>query len=140
MQRRRRRQLPVSCQLCRSMKLKCSRDQPCSNCVSRGVTCERAYRMEPTTSSIASPITTSPVQAQTTYLQPGWPANPSAGTGTGSNTEILSRLQRLEDIILRTHGAAAPRPSTEPSYISEGEGDSKWLEGVGTRDTSVVSL
>lgn len=122
------------------MKLKCSRDQPCSNCVSRGVTCERAYRMEPTTSSIASPITTSPVQAQTTYLQPGWPANPSAGTGTGSNTEILSRLQRLEDIILRTHGAAAPRPSTEPSYISEGEGDSKWLEGVGTRDTSVVSL
>ncbi|KAB8269075.1 hypothetical protein BDV30DRAFT_230164 [Aspergillus minisclerotigenes] len=138
MQRRRRRQLPVSCQLCRSMKLKCSRDQPCSNCVSRGVTCERAYRMEPTTSSIASPITTSPVQAQTTYLQPGWSANPSAGTGTGSNTEILSRLQRLEDIILRTHGAAAPRPSTEPSYISEGEGDSKWLEGVGTRDTSVA--
>ncbi|KAE8409643.1 hypothetical protein BDV37DRAFT_267813 [Aspergillus pseudonomiae] len=140
MQRRRRRQLPVSCQLCRSMKLKCSRDQPCSNCVSRGVTCERAYRVEPTTLSIVSPSTTDPVQAQTTYLQqPGWSANPSAGTGTGSNTEILSRLQRLEDIILRTHSAAAPRPSTEPSYISEGEGDSKWLEGVGTRDTSVAS-
>ncbi|KAB8204827.1 hypothetical protein BDV34DRAFT_196715 [Aspergillus parasiticus] len=139
MQRRRRRQLPVSCQLCRSMKLKCSRDQPCSNCASRGVTCERAYRVEPTTSSIASPSTTNPVQAQTTYLQPGWPANPSAGTDTGSNTEILSRLQRLEDIILRAHGAAAPRPSMEPSYISEGEGDSKWLEGVGTRDTSVLS-
>ncbi|KAE8134360.1 hypothetical protein BDV38DRAFT_273692 [Aspergillus pseudotamarii] len=140
MQRRRRRQLPVSCQLCRSMKLKCSRDQPCSNCLNRGVTCERAYRVEPTTLPIASPSTIDPVQAQTTYLQqPGWSANPSAGTGTGSNTEILSRLQRLEDIILRTHGATAPRPSTEPSHISEGEGDSKWLEGVGTRDTSVAS-
>ena len=38
--RERRRQDPVSCSLCRSKKLKCSREQPCSNCTSRGVTCD----------------------------------------------------------------------------------------------------
>ncbi|KAL1634664.1 hypothetical protein SLS58_010563 [Diplodia intermedia] len=30
---------PVSCQLCRSKKLRCSRQHPCSNCSARGVTC-----------------------------------------------------------------------------------------------------
>lgn len=40
MQRTKPRQDPISCQLCRSKKLKCDRRQPCSNCVARGVTCQ----------------------------------------------------------------------------------------------------
>lgn len=35
-----RRQDPVSCSLCRSKKLKCSREAPCSNCRSRGLKCD----------------------------------------------------------------------------------------------------
>ncbi|KAF2450144.1 hypothetical protein P171DRAFT_402372 [Karstenula rhodostoma CBS 690.94] len=34
------RQRPVSCKLCRTRKLRCSREAPCSNCVSRGLPCE----------------------------------------------------------------------------------------------------
>src|SRR6478735_9253945 len=32
----------LSCQLCRSKKLRCDRSQPCSNCSSRNVSCEYA--------------------------------------------------------------------------------------------------
>lgn len=35
-----RRQDPVSCSLCRSKKLRCSREAPCSNCRSRCVECD----------------------------------------------------------------------------------------------------
>lgn len=34
------RQRPVSCQFCRRRKLRCSREAPCSNCVSRSVHCD----------------------------------------------------------------------------------------------------
>ena len=34
------RQRPVSCQFCRTRKLRCSRDSPCSNCRSRNIPCE----------------------------------------------------------------------------------------------------
>jgi len=36
---KRPRQDPVSCQFCRSKKLKCDRQQPCSNCLTRGLPC-----------------------------------------------------------------------------------------------------
>lgn len=34
------RQRPVSCRFCRMRKLRCSREAPCSNCVSRGLECD----------------------------------------------------------------------------------------------------
>ncbi|KAK7182325.1 hypothetical protein DPSP01_002374 [Paraphaeosphaeria sporulosa] len=34
------RQRPISCKFCRTRKLRCSREAPCSNCVSRGLPCE----------------------------------------------------------------------------------------------------
>ncbi|KAF2678780.1 hypothetical protein K458DRAFT_347979 [Lentithecium fluviatile CBS 122367] len=34
------RQRPVSCSFCRTRKLRCSRDAPCTNCKSRGIECE----------------------------------------------------------------------------------------------------
>ncbi|EED13802.1 conserved hypothetical protein [Talaromyces stipitatus ATCC 10500] len=37
---RQRLERPVSCRFCRSRKLLCSREAPCSNCVSRGIVCE----------------------------------------------------------------------------------------------------
>lgn len=37
---RRRRQPQISCNFCRSKKLKCDRGQPCSNCTARGIPCD----------------------------------------------------------------------------------------------------
>jgi Fungal Zn(2)-Cys(6) binuclear cluster domain len=34
------RQRPISCEFCRSRKLRCSREAPCSNCIARGLRCE----------------------------------------------------------------------------------------------------
>jgi hypothetical protein len=33
------RQRPISCKFCRVRKLRCSRESPCSSCVSRGIPC-----------------------------------------------------------------------------------------------------
>jgi len=34
-----RRQNPISCQFCRSKKLRCDRAQPCANCFARRINC-----------------------------------------------------------------------------------------------------
>ncbi|KAB8239309.1 Zn(II)2Cys6 transcription factor [Aspergillus alliaceus] len=125
-QRRRPRQVPVSCQLCRSMKLRCNREQPCSNCLTRGVACERV-----------------PVMSSGAQL-----AQEQSSAPTQIHDNILARLTRLEAIVLRSHGAdegerasvAKTTPALAPlSHISEGEGDSKWLDGVGSREAPVIS-
>jgi hypothetical protein len=46
-QKRATRQQPVSCRSCRSRKLRCNREFPCSNCVSRSVTCELENAVRP---------------------------------------------------------------------------------------------
>ena len=72
-----RRQNPVSCSLCRRKKLRCNRQHPCSNCVSRNVTCERVE-------DLPRPV-------------------PSA-TGRSSNSDndaILLRLSRLEGLLVQ---------------------------------------
>ncbi|KAE8393437.1 hypothetical protein BDV23DRAFT_36435 [Aspergillus alliaceus] len=126
-QRRRPRQVPVSCQLCRSMKLRCNREQPCSNCLTRGVACERV-----------------PVMSSGAQL-----AQEQSSAPTQIHDNILARLTRLEAIVLRSHGAdegerasvAKTTPALAPlSHISEGEGDSKWLDGVGSREAPISGL
>ena len=72
----RRRQDPVSCRLCRVKKLKCNRQVPCSNCVARNAVCE--YEPNPAT-------TTARIERD---VEP-------------SNAAILSRLHRLEEMIMR---------------------------------------
>ncbi len=64
------RQRPVSCRFCRSRKLRCSREAPCSNCVSRGVRCELDDSDE----------------------QPS--VNP-----TSSEAELLERIRKLEELV-----------------------------------------
>lgn len=46
-QKRATRQQPVSCRSCRSRKLRCNRELPCSNCASRGVPCELEDAVRP---------------------------------------------------------------------------------------------
>jgi hypothetical protein len=64
------RQRPVSCRFCRSRKLRCNRESPCSNCVSRGVTCESENAVQP-----------------------------PSGTASASESELLERIRKLERLV-----------------------------------------
>ncbi|KAH8664531.1 hypothetical protein BX600DRAFT_437074 [Xylariales sp. PMI_506] len=76
-----RRQPQVSCDFCRSKKLKCDRGAPCASCTVRGLEC----------SSQAS--------------QPGpLPPLSESSSSTGADSSILSRLQKLERAVFGTTG------------------------------------
>ena len=62
------RQRPISCRFCRTRKLRCSREAPCSNCVSRGVHCELEQSPEG-----------------------------SSGTPTATELKLLERIRKLEE-------------------------------------------
>lgn len=123
----RRRQDPVSCQLCRSKKLKCDRQCPCSNCSARGVVCQRANR------------------------QTDEPNRESKQALPVDNAGILSRLEKLENAVFGANDRPRSLPSTHFPSSSEVIPDqgtnavneehrtaSKWLEGVATREDSIV--
>lgn len=65
------RQRPVSCRFCRARKLRCSREAPCSNCVSRGIRCDLEIRV-------------------------GKPPSPT----NDSESALIERIKRLENILL----------------------------------------
>lgn len=128
------RSRPVSCHFCRLRKLKCSRQFPCSNCTSRGTTCQ----LYPTPSSPS--------------LQNDLEELPAT-----SNPDVLARLRRLEEIVIG-HGKAStppeqaptqapsvPSPSTRqfehPYMIHKGQSSAaavNWLEGEITSPGSTV--
>lgn len=126
------RSRPVSCHFCRSRKLKCNRQFPCSNCTSRDKTCQ------------LYPTTTLPVSPR--YQADQLPSN--------DHTNLLARLQRLEDIVI-TNGPASsplgqdvtqaspPAPMSNQQYVVQGEQSSAaaatWLEGEITSSGSLVS-
>ncbi len=120
---------PVSCQTCRSKKLKCNRVQPCSNCTARGINC--------------------------TFLVP--PQGPAdTNSSPHSNAELLERIRRLESIILQQRGPiethstyAADNSSQQSWYPSPGsvivsdvhqkrDNDSQFLESLGRKENSCV--
>ena len=132
MQRGRVRPDPVSCQSCRSKKLKCSRVQPCSNCTARGIACN--------------------------FLVPPQRRAGSAST-FHSDSEILARIERLESIVLKQTGSAEalsnstlvdsdvtgqqPLYPSPESFIASNvhlkrDQDSLLLENIGTREDSLV--
>lgn len=128
------RSRPVSCHFCRSRKLKCSRQFPCSNCTSRGTICQ----LYPTPSS------------------PGLQSDPEELPFT-SNSDVLARLRRLEDIVIG-HGKtptlseqataqspSVPSPPTRqfehPYMMHKGQSSAaavNWLEGEITSPGSTV--
>ncbi|KAL4781991.1 hypothetical protein BJX76DRAFT_369430 [Aspergillus varians] len=124
------RQRPVSCHFCRSRKLRCSRRFPCPNCTSRGISCQ-LYASQPVE-----------IQSENT-----------TGGGIGANsTDILARLQRLEDIVLGkgddvSRPVADPASSVAPEQPESPRGeqnatdDARWLElecSIQARLSSVI--
>ena len=129
-QRNRNRPNPVSCQSCRSKKLKCNRVQPCSNCAARGITCNFLVL----------------------------PRQVDSSSTAHSNAELLARIEQLEAIVLRqssiddhtknssdeSHGTRhrALTPNSGVAVVSDihqnRDEDSQLLENVGTREDSLV--
>jgi hypothetical protein len=111
------RQRPVSCRFCRSRKLRCSRDAPCSNCVSRRISCE----LEPLAQTL--------------------PANPGI-----SEPETAERIRKVEELVeslkSQQNESAEQNPESSnthteqacsPSWSSPNEhlnNDVAWLESI----------
>ncbi|KAK8187514.1 uncharacterized protein BKA78DRAFT_191448 [Phyllosticta capitalensis] len=132
----------VSCQLCRTKKLRCDRTQPCSNCAQRSAQCVYAGQ---------GPVSTTP----TTAVH-GPPALPQI-------EDILQRLQNLEQAVFKKtasaqtdshgpptlpssmalvrHGAiTVTQPETQDPDEIGNDDTSRWLEGIATTPNSVLSL
>ncbi|KIV81945.1 hypothetical protein PV11_04092 [Exophiala sideris] len=120
LKRPRPRQDPVSCEFCRSKKLKCDRQQPCANCATRGLSCNGQ--------SGRPPLNTQP-------------------SSDGDTASVLARLKRLEDIVIgpSSHGSPAIvglRQSPQLAYLSpasEYEEAVHTLEESGTRRENWLS-
>ncbi|KAI8629883.1 hypothetical protein F5Y19DRAFT_484325 [Xylariaceae sp. FL1651] len=125
MYERRGRPEPLSCQFCRSKKLRCNRAQPCSNCEVRNITCH--------------------------FLVPPPRIQREQTTATHSNTTLLARIERLESLVLpdkapgESHSGrqAALTPRFEDAVLSsthrKGDTDLQLLENIGTREDSLLS-
>lgn len=87
------RQRPVSCQFCRTRKLRCSRTAPCTNCVSRGIACD----------------------LEQSFPQPGGASNSSSA----ESTEIYDRLRRLENLLDQQAGAQGSSGGTSEIEATE---------------------
>lgn len=133
------RQDPVSCESCRKRKQKCSREQPCSNCATRGAPCIFLGRK-------VAVATTSNASVPT-----------DAGDLRVENAAIKARLDRLEEIVFSNgskydggaseppskirridhHDSTIPTPSSTTSSYSDLElarkyrHDVEWLDAVG---------
>ncbi|KAI0098417.1 hypothetical protein F4814DRAFT_433869 [Daldinia grandis] len=132
-QRSKARPDPVSCQSCRSKKLKCNRTQPCSNCAARGISCH--------------------------FLVP--PQRRTETVATEHNlAEIIGRLGRLESVVLQSPPSEAHSQHTsddsrrhanlslftpnsaytvEPDLHHNRDKDSQFLENIGTREDELIS-
>ncbi|KAK5045410.1 hypothetical protein LTR84_009274 [Exophiala bonariae] len=92
------RQRPVSCHFCRTRKLRCNRESPCSNCSARGIQCH---------------LYASDTKACTSDTSEGLDASDALGTHNEVTRGVLSRLERLEQALLSKTSNNAPPNSTE---------------------------
>lgn len=131
------RSRPVSCHFCRTRKLKCSRQFPCSNCTSRGKECQ----LYPTFATQALSI-----HSDTKRLD---------NQAHDFNTDVLARLRRLEDIVIgsgtgqspnqtASHASSPARKADRQCTSQQAETSSAaavdWLEGEITSPGSTVSF
>lgn len=105
------RQRPVSCRFCRTRKLRCSRTAPCSNCVSRGITCDLEH----------------PV------------AQSSSAPSTSENSEIIERLHRLENPLVAQKREEQGQNGQPSNVEMDVDSDVAWLGSVYIDQIPLVS-
>lgn len=127
------RSRPVSCQFCRSRKLRCSRQFPCPNCTSRGIACDLDA---PTATSINEAVEEESETPSGTFQR-----------------DVLARLHQLEELVMGRGELSNPpsvQTGSQPSPPSLPKGDFfaeeqynsielNWIEGVVTYPSSMVS-
>ncbi|KAK9241398.1 hypothetical protein V1525DRAFT_393036 [Lipomyces kononenkoae] len=91
---RQRVERPVSCRFCRSRKLRCSRELPCSNCVSRGIVCELPLKNAPRVTSTTS-------------------------THDNAQAELLERIRKLEELV-KSQKSSTTDDGNNSSTVSSG--------------------
>lgn len=85
---------PVSCHFCRSRKLRCSRESPCSNCVSRGISC-----------------TLYPAHANSVEIPSSHGIDVQQTAANPANAELMARILRLEEVVLKHADNASSTPN-----------------------------
>ncbi|KAF2714753.1 hypothetical protein K504DRAFT_9431 [Pleomassaria siparia CBS 279.74] len=100
------RQRPVSCRLCRTRKLRCSRESPCSNCVARRVRCELEDAVLPARVLVPSQATSV--------------ASPRNNGGTStSDPDLVERIRKLEQIVERQQRLTSDHSPRTTSHASD---------------------
>lgn len=122
MQRGRARPDPVSCQSCRSKKLKCNRVQPCSNCVSRRISCD--FLVPPPRESNAVLIARIERLESIVLKQPSTDQTIAQGRLDATSQQLLTPNSD-GNAVLNSHQGR--------------DHDSQLLEEIGTREDSLVS-
>jgi hypothetical protein len=105
--RKKWRQEPVACSLCRTKRLKCDRKTPCSNCISRGIPCKSQIELEDEQAMATS--TKVPVKVSTSL----------------KDVSILERLEHLERLVLGSQYGGKNVSTENPSRR---ELDSAYIE------------
>ncbi|KAL5316076.1 hypothetical protein ACEPPN_016953 [Leptodophora sp. 'Broadleaf-Isolate-01'] len=94
---------PVSCRFCRSRKLRCSRESPCTNCVSRAIVCELPVPAENYSSSSAAirfaTHTVIPTPTPNPNPNPNPKSNGAPPNISISQPELLERIRKLEALV-----------------------------------------
>lgn len=119
------RQRPVSCHFCRTRKLRCNRENPCSNCSARGITC-RLYAPD------VRRCAADQIGLVERSNVPDSHNDPSQSQG------ILNRLERLEQALLsNTSTTTTSQPPWTGNTIAARKPITLLSTGKGTRFGSV---
>ncbi|KAF4457256.1 hypothetical protein F53441_820 [Fusarium austroafricanum] len=108
--------LPVSCRPCREKKRRCDRNQPCSNCTQRRLTCvyDNATRSNYSAESNAT-LPVSETSSSGAPRDPGAPTTSSLSLAEqmNINKDLLWRITRLENSVFPN--GIGPSPAAQPS-------------------------
>ena len=149
-----------SCVVCRSRKVRCDKQSPCSNCRRAGIACvvpsgdrppKWARRLERVTNNAAlaagSTVTSAPtepfagamLQQQQQPQQQGLQQLPSQQSEPRATAQVLDRLRNLEDLVKSLSGQLEQANATISASSNSGSATSRSQEPQGQTPTQGMS-
>ncbi|KAH8809213.1 hypothetical protein F5884DRAFT_794829 [Xylogone sp. PMI_703] len=111
----------VSCQLCRSKKLRCDRTQPCSNCTSRNVICLYTTYQDHNSEKLkynGFPIIESTMPFLNSPPDTAKSSPPAGFNQSWESPNVLQRLERLERAVFSHNGSSVDNRSAPGSLTA----------------------